>query len=74
MFHNEKMYKNFDDFIQNSVQANLVKQRVDLYYPDKIPENYTYLSDNTVNYDLDPLSKGFHYLFKYFWMQKQLEE
>ena len=74
MFHNEKMYKNFDDFIQNSIQANFIKGRVEMYYPDKIPESYTYLTDNGIDYNLDPISKPFHYLFKYFWVQKQLEE
>jgi len=74
MFYNEHMYKNFDDYIQNSIIANFIKSRVEFYYPDKIPESYTYLTDNGVDYSLDSISKPFHYLFKYFWVQKQLEE
>lgn len=75
MFHNEKMYKNFDDFVNNSVQSLLVKSRVEIYYPDKIPEEYTYIGDESMDYNnLYPMAKSFHYLFKYWWITKQLEE
>ena len=75
MFHNEKLYKNFEDFVQNSEQSKLAKKRVEAYYPDKIPEYFTYIGDESMDYNnLDDMYRAYRYLFKYWWVTKQLEE
>jgi len=45
---------------------------VDKLYPINQYENYTHLHP-PLDYDSD-MKKTYHYLFKYWWVNKQLEE
>lgn len=71
MFHNENLYKNFDDFVNNSIQSLLVRDVVQKEYL-KVPEYFSYISD--IDNTTDKEDIAFRYLFKYWYITKQLEE
>lgn len=71
MLYQEEEYKTLKDYL-NSKFSLKIKERVNLFYPDNTVERSTYLH-NTKEYSSNML-KSMHYLFRYFWLEKQLEE
>jgi hypothetical protein len=72
MLYQEENYKNLEDYLTNSPLSINAKKDVGTLYPNNQFENYSHL-DPPLEYDSD-MKKTYHYLFKYWWVNKQLEE
>ena len=72
MLYQEEGYANLEDYLKNSPLSINAKKDVDKLYPINQYENHTHLHP-PLDYDSD-MKKTYHYLFKYWWVNKQLEE